>query len=397
MGTFCYLFLFLLSFNIMMDANIIVVGGGCAGMQFINALLKLPIEQTGEIILIESHVHPASKSWCFWTNEASEYDFLISKYWDELKFSSPNSNLSSKIAPYRYNYINSEQFFEYHHQLIAKSTRVKVVYEEVRQFKSEENFKHVITTHNSYRAKHVYSSMHDFEALGSKNILLWQHFKGWFVKTDRPMFKVNQATIMDFNIPQDGAAHFMYVLPFSDTEALLEFTSFSKVDSYTDYTYDAYLQNYISNQYDCSFEIIREEKGKIPMTDFDFPAVNDQGIIQIGSAAGAIKPSTGYAFKRISRHTNYLIQCFLKENKEVHNMPELVRFDFYDTLLLQIIKNEPEKVTVIMNQLFTRNPFNKILSFLDEKSSLLEEISLFSNLPKRLFLKQVLKYVQAKF
>ncbi len=314
-----------------------------------------------------------------------------------MKFSSPKSNLSKKIAPYRYNYINSEQFFEYHHQLIAKSPRIKIVYEEVRQFKSENDFKQVITTHNTYQANHVYSSLTDFEALGSNNILLWQHFKGWFIKTDHPMFKENQATIMDFNIPQDGAAHFMYVLPFSETKALIEFTSFSKADSYTDYTYDTYLQKYISNQFDCSFEIIREEKGKIPMTDFNFPAVNEQGVIQIGSAAGTIKPSTGYAFKRISRHTNYLVHCFLNGNKKVQTMPDLVRFDFYDTLLLQIIQNKPEKVAVIMNQLFSKNSFNKILSFLDEKSRPLDEISLFSTLPIRLFLKQVLKYVQAKF
>jgi|694.fasta_scaffold145326_3 lycopene beta-cyclase len=390
-------FVFISFFSIMIDANIIIVGAGCAGMQLINALLKLPAEQTGDILLIESNLHSSHKSWCFWTNKPSEYDFLISKYWEELKFASSKSDLTRSIAPFRYNYINSEQFFDYHQQLIAKSPRVKVVYEEVRQFKSDNNLKQVITSQNTYQAKHVYSSLHDFEVLNSKKILLWQHFKGFFIKTDSPVFKANQATIMDFSVPQDGAAHFMYVLPFSETEALIEFTSFSKVDSYTDHTYNSYLEKYISDKINCPFEIIREEKGKIPMTDFDFPAISEHGVIQIGSAAGAIKPSTGYAFKRISRHTEYLMECFLNGNNAVQNMPGLARFDFYDTLLLQIIQKKPEKVAIIMDQLFSRNSFNEILTFLDEQSSLLEEISLFSTLPKRLFLKQVLHYVQAKF
>lgn len=393
MDAFCFYFLF----SIMMDANIIVVGAGCAGMQLINALLKLPAEQTGDILLIESRLQPTHKSWCFWTSKPSEYDFLISKYWEELKFASSKSDLTKQISPFRYNYINSEQFFDYHHQLLANSPRVKVVYEEVRQFKSDHNLKQVITSQNTYQAKHVYSSLTDFEVLNSKKILLWQHFKGWFIKTDAPVFKANQATIMDFSVPQDGAAHFMYVLPFSETEALVEFTSFSKVASYTDHTYDSYLEKYIADKINCPFEIIREEKGKIPMTDFNFPAINEHGIIQIGSAAGAIKPSTGYAFKRISRHTEYLIECFLNGNKDIKNMPGLARFDFYDTLLLQIIQNKPEKVAIIMDQLFSRNSFNEILTFLDEKSSLLDEISLFSTLPKRLFLKQVLHYAQVKF
>ncbi|MFZ4102257.1 MAG: lycopene cyclase family protein [Sphingobacterium thalpophilum] len=380
----------------MIDANIIVVGGGCAGMQLINALLKLPAEQTGDILLIESNQSVINKSWCFWTNKQSEYDFLVEKHWSELEFRSPSSDLSGIISPYRYNYINSEKFFEYHKQLIAHSSRVRVVSEEVVKFKSDKEIKQVYTLNNQYAARHVYNSTFDHSFIDSTKILLWQHFKGWFIKTDQEVFKSDQATIMDFNIEQDQAVHFMYVLPFSKTEALVEFTSFSALDCYSDQIYDSYLRNYISVKFNCPYEIIREEKGKIPMTDFNFPTQDKEGIIQIGSAGGAIKPSTGYAFKRISRQTEYLIECFLNNNESMNNVNTSGRFHFYDTLLLQIIRNQPKKVSMIMNQLFVQNSFQKILSFLDENSTLFEELSLFSTLPKRLFLKQVLHYVHAK-
>lgn len=379
-----------------MDANIIIVGGGCAGMQLIHALLKLPAEQTGDILLIESNQQNIHKSWCFWTKKQSEYDFLISKYWTELKFGSSKSDLSGEISPYRYNYINSELFFEYHHQLISNSPRVRVVYDDVKRFDSDYGIKQVYTQNNRYQAKHVYSSVIDFSTIENNKVLLWQHFKGWFIKTDQAVFNSNQATIMDFNIAQDQAAHFMYVLPFSETEALIEFTSFSSLDCYSDQIYDSYLKKYISEKINCSYEIIREEKGKIPMTDFKFPAYSQNGVIQIGSAAGVIKPSTGYAFNRISRHTEYLIQCFLNNNKNINKLSGSGRFHFYDTLLLQIIQAQPEKVSVIMEQLFLKNSFQQILSFLDESTSLLQELGLFNTLPKRLFLKEVLKYVQAK-
>jgi lycopene beta-cyclase len=381
----------------MIDANIIIVGGGCAGMQLINALLKLPAEQTGEILLIESNQTIIHKSWCFWTNKQSEYDFLVEKYWSELKFSSSTSELSGIISPYRYNYINSEKFFKYHNELIQNSSRVRVISEEVVKFKSDNDLKQVHTLNNMYVAKHVYNSTIDHSFVDCTKMLLWQHFKGWFIKTDREVFSVDQATIMDFNIPQDQAAHFMYVLPFSKTEALIEFTSFSKPDCYSDQVYDSYLKEYISSKFDCPYEIIREEKGKIPMTDFDFSARDKEGIIQIGSAGGAVKPSTGYAFNRISSHTKYLIECFLNNNQSIINSNSSSRFHFYDTLLLQIIRDQPEMVSKIMDQLFVNNSFLKILSFLDESSKLFEEFSLFSTLPKRLFLKQVLKYVHAKF
>ena len=381
---------------IMMDANIIIVGAGCAGMQLINALLKLPAEQTGDILLIESNRQIIHKSWCFWTHKPSEYDFLISKHWSELKFGSSKSNSSSDITPYRYNYINSELFFEYHNQLISSSPRVKVIHEEVTMFKSDSNFKQVHTQNNVYQAQHVYSSIIDYSIIENNKILLWQHFKGWFIKTEQPVFKSNEATIMDFNIAQGQAVHFMYVLPFSETEALIEFTSFSSLDCYSDQEYDAYLEKYISEKFNCSYELIREERGKIPMTEFEFPACSKDGIIHIGSAAGTIKPSTGYAFNRISRHTDYLMKCFLTNNIDIKKLPGLGRFHFYDTLLLQIIQNQPEKVSVIMEQLFLNNSFKQILSFLDESTLLLQELSLFNTLPKRLFLKQVFKYVQAQ-
>ncbi|MBM3400885.1 MAG: hypothetical protein FJY21_00985 [Bacteroidetes bacterium] len=381
----------------MLDANIIVVGGGCAGMQLIHSLLKLPLEQTGNIILIESNREITHKSWCFWSKNKTEYDFLISKYWTELKFGSVSSDLSKEIAPYRYNYINSEAFFDFHFQLISNSPRVKLVYEEVEKIQSVNGIKRVFTRNNEYQAQHVYNSALDFTTIDSERILLWQHFKGWFIKTDQATFKPSQATMMDFNIPQEKASHFMYVLPFSETEALIEFTAFSIPSGYSDENYDSFIKNYIDEKFNCSYTILREEKGKIPMTDFKFPATSKEGVIHIGSLAGSIKPSTGYAFNRISRHTAYLLESFLDNNKSIYKKQGLARFHFYDTLLLQIIKDQPEQVAMIMNKLFTKNSFYKILSFLDERTSILQEISLFYTLPKRLFLKEVLKYVWFKF
>ena len=62
----------------------------------------------------------------------------------------------------------------------------------------------------------------------SKYQLLQQHFVGWFIQTETPVFNPEQATFMDFSVAQKGNTRFMYVLPVSETEALLEYTLFSK-------------------------------------------------------------------------------------------------------------------------------------------------------------------------
>ena len=58
--------------------------------------------------------------------------------------------------------------------------------------------------------------------------LLQQHFIGWKIKTSEPAFTADKATFMDFSVAQKGNTRFMYVLPFSKTEALIEYTLFSK-------------------------------------------------------------------------------------------------------------------------------------------------------------------------
>ena len=89
----------------------------------------------------------------------------------------------------------------------------------------------VIVTSNlsTYTTSKFFNSTIDISKLenNKKHPLLKQHFIGWFIKTSNPVFNVNCATFMDFSIPQKGNTRFMYVLPFSEREALVEYTLFS--------------------------------------------------------------------------------------------------------------------------------------------------------------------------
>ena len=63
----------------------------------------------------------------------------------------------------------------------------------------------------------------------SKNaIKLLQHFKGWVIETGKPFFNPAEATMMDFRVHQQHGTTFAYVLPFSTTSALVEYTLFTK-------------------------------------------------------------------------------------------------------------------------------------------------------------------------
>jgi lycopene beta-cyclase len=130
------------------------------------------------------------------------------------------------------------------------------------------------------------------------------------------------------------------------------------------------------------YALEKEEMGSIPMSDYAFPLESD-GIIKIGTAAGQVKASTGYAFTRMHQDAKNIVSYAPRKRPG--------RFRFYDRLLLSIIKTDTKKLPEVMNRLFHSVPMPQILQFLDEKSTFIQEVQIFARLPIRLFLTHLWK------
>ena len=106
----------------------------------------------------------------------------------------------------------------------------------------------------------------------------------------------------------------LYVLPTSSTEALLEYTLFSK-DLLSKEEYENEIQIYTKKLGITDYEIVEKEQGNIPMTNYKFWKHNTKNIINIGSAGGWTKASTGYTFANTikkSKNIKYLdLLCLL--------------------------------------------------------------------------------------
>jgi lycopene beta-cyclase len=86
----------------------------------------------------------------------------------------------------------------------------------------------------------------------------------------------------------------------------------------------------------------------------------------------------------------------LKTESELVLSPKS-RFSFYDSLLLWIVLKHPLKIEEIFTHLFKKNSTNSILLFLDEKTTLWQDISIFSTLPKMLFIKAMFNSLIEKY
>ena len=79
-------------------------------------------------------------------------------------------------------------------------------------------------------------------------------------------------TLMDFDRDQEDETRFIYVLPFSSKQALVEYTLFSgKIIS--DQEYEIGIKEYLKERGIGNFNVIEKEKGNIPMTCFPFEKI----------------------------------------------------------------------------------------------------------------------------
>ncbi|MBO0929485.1 lycopene cyclase family protein [Fibrella aquatilis] len=370
--------------------DIAVVGAGCAGYQLLYQLAQQPAWSSWRVLLLSDGI-PLQRSWCFWATDNHPLQHLVTKSWTDIEFQSPDFGQTQAVAPYSYHYIAGDTFFRYFEDVfLLQNSNIQVVTTNVCSLTNTSGQFAITTTAGVFRASQVYSSRHETPP----NPGYWnlsQHFRGWFIRTDRPVFQEQVATLMDFRVPQQDAVQFAYVLPFSPTQALVELTAFSSATAYAPARYDAMLTSYLAQRYPgVAVTVEATEQGQIPMTDHSFTRFGRAGELLLGTAAGMVKPTTGYAFRRIGRDCAQLAHAFSTGNP-AHWPTTTGRFRFYDRLLLGILTEQPEMGVDIFTHLYRHTSFTNILRFLDEDSSLFDEARLISRLPYTPFLTQLIR------
>ena len=371
----------------------IIIGAGAGGLMLAEALGKDPFFKDKSILLLDKDSkNNNDRTWCFWEKGAGDFDAILHKTWNHIYFGGPTYDGKLNIAPYSYKMIRGIDFYSSYKAKIAAYPNITFETDNVLQIEDVDRDVLVKTESSTYSAKKVFNSILDYQVLKTqtKYPLLQQHFIGWFVKTEKPVFDMDQATFMDFSIPQKGNTRFMYVLPFSETEALVEYTLFSE-NLLPEAEYEEAIASYLQNKLQCgSYSILEKEKGNIPMTCFDFNVFNSKNLLHIGMAGGWAKPSSGYTFRYAWKKTKHLVS-FLKEDKPLHYFSKKDRFWYYDLLLLDILAKDNSKGELIFGQLFKNRSPQLIFKFLDEETTIWEDLKIITACPIADFTKALLR------
>ena len=148
--------------------------------------------------------------------------------------------------------------------------------------------------------------------------------------------------------------------------------------------YDQQIKEYVEKHLKIKdYEISYKEEGAIPLF---YPSYDgERNNINIGTAGGMTRLSTGYTFLNIQEHSKFI-------RKNIENISTIKRFEiskkyqFLDDIFLRVLNKHPEKMPYIFFNMFKTSP-KTVIKFLSNKSNYLEDLSIILKMPKLIFIK----------
>ena len=355
----------------MKEFDYIIIGGGCAGLSLAYELEIHEKLRDKTLAIIEPRKeYKKDKTWSFWKVTPHNFDDCVKKSWENFTINIPGKTNYLECKSYPYQSIDSGLFYEKINNKLKGNSNI-YFFKDITEVNKKNSF--------------IFNSVPEIK---KSHMNLWQHFCGVEIETKNNFFDEQIFNLMDFDCEQRDSVHFFYTLPFTKNKALVETTWLSKMNDNSQKDYDQQIKDYIKNHLKMKdYEIIYKEEGAIPLC---YPLYEkEKNKINIGTAGGMTRLSTGYTFLNIQEHCK-----FIREN--IENISNLKRFEiskkyqFLDDIFLRVLDENPEMMPDIFFKMFKSSP-NTVIKFLSNKSNLLEDLSIILKMPKWTFIKALFK------
>ena len=351
----------------MREFDYVIIGGGCAGLSLAYELeIHEKLRDKSLAIIEPRDEYKRDKTWSFWRVVSHNFDDCVKKNWKNFSINIPGKTNYLDCKNFPYQSIDSGLFYEKINNRLKENKNI-FLFKDI----SEINLKNCF----------IFNSV---PSIQEDNQRLWQHFCGVEIESQDNFFDDKIFNLMDFDCDQRESVHFFYTLPYSKNTALVETTWLSRVNDNSKKDYDKQIKNYIENNLNLkNYKIHYREKGAIPL--FYPMDKNEKNKINIGTAGGMTRLSTGYTFLNIQEHSKYI-----RENIEnISNVKKYKidsKYQFLDKIFLRVLEKHPERMPDIFFKMFKASP-KTVIKFLSNKSNFFEELSIIFRMPKLTFIK----------
>ena len=372
------------------DVDILIAGAGCAGLSCAVHLLWRGPRDRHVTVLDPRTSHGDDRTWCGFRGSEHPFRSCVTHSFSRIRVAGDGRVVLRDTGDRPYEHIPSRAFYRHALGRIDRSARADLrLGVAVQAIEPRRDHVRVTTDEGELRARLVLDSRPaTLPPRAPGEVRLLQSFVGWFVRTERPVFDPSTATLMDFEVPQVPAVHFLYVLPLAQNLALVEDTHFAR-DVPSDGAFLPHLERFV-DRLGGSATVERRERGVIPMSSRAPEPPADPRVQRVGLRGGFAKPSTGYAFEFIQRRAAYLAESLRAHEVPPPRPPRRPRAQALDAIFLAVLDRRPDEAPRLFADLFERVPTPSLIRFLSESQTLADDLRVMGALPSRKFIEQAL-------
>jgi lycopene beta-cyclase len=390
--------------------DLIIIGAGAAGLSLLLSLddLNYPYNVT----VLERNNGPSNdRIWSFWDNTLkakkcpnipSYINAIISHKWSNWTLTTDQRSYAMGNSAYQYCSLRSEDLSALAQKRANENPKFNIIYNcDVTSLSSHDDLCSVTTRSEQLIAHKVVDTRPP--PIDKNHDGLLQCFYGEEITVEAEVFEPTSVKLMHQLKHSVLGLEFVYILPFSAEQALVEFTCFSP-HSIAKPLLKARLAEIIKDLVkEHKYFIERTESAVLPMyiinkntpnTDYNtqdqtthIAALNTRNIRFAGIAGGSMRAATGYSFLSSQRWANQCAYQLNYYNVFSNHEPISAIYRSMDMIMLKVLRDDLSMGVKIFEQMFKKVKPDRFARFMIQQATFFDFLHVIWAMPKTPFFK----------
>src|SRR5690349_726573 len=136
--------------------NYIFTGTGLAALMTVYKMVLSGKYSDKSILLLDHNSKKTNdRTWCFWAEEETLWNSVISKKWDSALFANEDFKRNLDLKPYQYNQIRGLDFYNFVFEVLSKQDNITFLNEKVTDINELETHVFIGTEENRYTSDYL--------------------------------------------------------------------------------------------------------------------------------------------------------------------------------------------------------------------------------------------------
>lgn len=374
--------------------DLVVLGGGCAGLSLSMALEEHCSGAPHTLVIESRAAYHNDRTWCFWSDQAKVLPYKIQHLWQTMRVTHGDQSVSLDCGLTPYHMLAGEDF--YTSALASIDRQPNITLQMGSPIDGEPYFNGKVWALDTNAGKVLARAVVDTrppKAVTHGGSTLWQSFYGVEIECKAAIFDELKLDLMNFLDPDPRHVPFVYVLPITPKRALIELTVFG-AQPLGRSELSEQLDKAVAKLVDGAlYKVLRREHGILPMGLSEPARPGHKSFVQVGAMAGSARPSTGYSFQRIQNWAHACASSLVRHKHPIPHKPDPLPLRLMDQIFLDVLKADPARGGDIFFALFSGADTARVIRFLSGHGSVGDSLAVVMAVPFSPFLQAAFRLV----